>query len=428
MRKTSHVHVLAALHCGPPAYASPPSDAALAAFLEETFMSQPIPSTSLDLLRELIAFPSVSLTPNAGLMARVQEVLAAAGIASRLVPDPQDPKRCNLFASVGPGDQPGIMLSGHTDVVPVVGQPWTSPAFEATERDGRIYGRGAADMKGFVACAVMAMVHAAQQPLKRPLQLALSFDEEIGCVGVRHLLRALEGLNPAPSLCVVGEPTLMKIGTGHKGKAAYRALCCGQAGHSGLAPNFVNAIQTAADFVAALRDVQQDLAAHGAREEGYAIPYSTVHVGTIRGGTALNIVPAECELDFEIRNVAQDEPAEILARVLERTQSRMRDANASPEAALPEVQVVNTYPGLSTPDDAPAVQLLASLLPPDTTLTKVAFGTEGGLFRQQWNETAVLVCGPGSIEVAHKADEYVEISQIEACDRLMTGLIQHLCG
>jgi acetylornithine deacetylase len=390
-------------------------------------MSSHHPSNSIELLLELIAFPSVTLTPNADLMARVQELLGQAGITSMLVPDPQDASRCNLFATVGPQDVPGIMLSGHTDVVPTSGQPWTVPPFEATQRDGRIYGRGSSDMKGFVACAIMAMIHAARRPLKRPLQLALSFDEEIGCVGVRHLIRALENMRPAPALCLVGEPTLMKIGTGHKGKAAYRALCCGQAGHSGLAPRFVNAIHTASDLVAALRDVQRDLAEHGPREDGYSIPYSTVHAGTIRGGNALNIVPAECEVNFEIRNVSEDDPAEILARILELTKARMRSAQALPDATPPEVQLVNAYPGLATAEDSPAVRLLASLLPPDTPCTKVAFGTEGGLFRQQWDQTAVLVCGPGNIEVAHKADEFVEVTQIEACDQMLARLTDYLC-
>lgn len=384
--------------------------------------------SSLDLLRELIAFPSVSLTPNADLMARVQALLSEAGIASTVVSDPQDASRCNLFASVGPQDTPGVLLSGHTDVVPAKGQPWTFPPFEATERDGRIYGRGSSDMKGFVACAVVAMINAARQPLKRPLLLALSFDEEIGCVGVRHLLRALEGKLPAPSLCIVGEPTLMKIGTGHKGKAAYRAMCCGQAGHSGLAPRFVNAIHTATDLITALREVQQELAESGPQEDGYDIPYSTVHVGTIRGGRALNIVPEECELDFEIRNVSEDDPAQILAHILEATRARMTANNAHPDAVPPDVRLINAYPGLATEDDSSAVRLLTSLLPPDTARTKVAFGTEGGLFRQQWDQTPVLICGPGSIEVAHKADEYVEVSQIAACDLMLSRLTDYLCS
>lgn len=389
-------------------------------------MSTPTPDNSPDLLRELLAFESVTLTPNIELIDRVRALLAQAGIASTLVADPQDTRRSNLFASVGPQDAPGIVLSGHTDVVPVTGQRWTSPPFEATERDGRLYGRGSADMKGFVACAVMAMIRAARQPLARPLHLALSFDEEIGCVGVRHMLRALEHMKPAPLLCVVGEPTLMKIGTGNKGKAAYRALCCGQAGHSGLAPHYVNAIHTASDLISALRDVQHDLAEHGPREPGYEVPYTTVHAGTIRGGTALNIVPAECEINFEIRNVAQDDPNQILERVLELTRAKMRAAGALPDAEPPRVATVNSYPGLATPEDSAGVALLASWLPPDTPLTKAAFGTEGGLFQKLWAQTPVLICGPGSIDVAHKADEYVELSQLEACDAMMEKLTQYL--
>lgn len=389
--------------------------------------AQPVPSPSIALLETLIAFPSVSLKPNVALIDTVAQILAQAGIASIRVPDPQDPSRSNLFASVGPEGVPGVLLSGHTDVVPVDGQPWTSPPFEATHKEGRIYGRGAADMKGFVACAVTAMVAAAQRPLTRPLQLALSFDEEIGCVGVRHLLRRLEGQLPAPYLCIVGEPTLMRIGTGHKGKAAYRALCCGQAGHSGLAPRFVNAIHMASDFVAAARDVQRELAETGPREAGYGVPYSTVHVGTVHGGRALNIVPSECELSFEIRNVSDDRPELILERILARLAARVASEALYPDAPPPDIQLTNSYPSLNTPEDAPAVGLLSSLLPPGTPRTKVDYGTEGGLFRQSWAQTSVLVCGPGSIEVAHKADEYVERSQIEACDRMLQGLVDFLC-
>ncbi|TMS56786.1 acetylornithine deacetylase [Imbroritus primus] len=390
-------------------------------------MENKTPSTSVSLLETLVSFASVSLTPNIGLIHKVQEILAEAGIASTLAPDPEDPTRSNLFATVGPEGVPGVLLSGHTDVVPVEGQPWTSPPFEATHRDGRIYGRGTSDMKGFVACAIMAMVAAAKRPLKRPLQLALSFDEEIGCVGVRHLLRRLEGSLPAPYLCIVGEPTLMRIGTGHKGKAAYRAVCCGQAGHSGLAPRFFNAIHMASDLVASMRDVQRELAESGPREEGYGVPYTTVHAGVIKGGRALNIVPSECEVSFEIRNVSEDKPEAILQRILERLTARVQNEALDPAAPLPEIQMTNSYPSLNTREDSPAVDLLVSLLPPGTPCTKVDYGSEGGLFKQSWNETPVLICGPGSIEVAHKADEYVELTQIEACDRMLAGLVDFLC-
>lgn len=395
-------------------------------------MTAASPASSLALLRELITFPSVSLHPNLDLMARIQARLAEAGIHSTLVRNPDDPARTNLFASVGPADRPGILLSGHTDVVPVDGQPWQTPPFEATERDGRLYGRGSADMKGFVACAVQAMCNAARMPLQRPLLLALSYDEEIGCVGVRHLLRALEAraITP-PLLCIVGEPTLMQIGTGHKGKAAYRALCCGQAGHSGLAPRFVNALHTAADLISAMRDVQADMAAAGARESGYAIPYSTIHAGMIQGGKALNIVPSNCEVNFEIRHITADDPARILAMILARTQERIQlapiaEATRDP-APPPQIEQMNAYPGLQTAENTPAVRLLASWLPAGTACTKVAFGTEGGLFQQTWANTPVVVCGPGSIEVAHKADEYIELEQLAACDHLLARLTASLC-
>lgn len=391
-------------------------------------MNAQAPSIPLKLLRELIAFPTVSLTPNIDLIQRVRNILGEAGIDSEIVADPKDATRCNLFASVGPAGVPGIMLSGHTDVVPVTGQPWTMPPFEATERDDRIYGRGSADMKGFVACAVAAMVRAASLPLKRPLQLALSFDEEIGCVGVRHLLPVLEGRIVAPSLCIVGEPTLMQIGTGHKGKGMYRAVCCGQAGHSGLAPRFANAIHTAADLIVAMRDVQHELAETGPREEGFAVGYSTVHAGTIHGGAALNIVPDRCEIAFEVRSVSEDDPGAIVARVLERTSAGMRSGPQSVERSAPVIEQVNGYPGLRSDDDGEAIAFLAARLPAGTARTKVDYGSEGGLFKKIWGTTSVLVCGPGSIGVAHKADEYVETSQIEACDRLLSAVADSLCS
>ncbi|KKW66762.1 acetylornithine deacetylase [Lampropedia cohaerens] len=388
--------------------------------------------SSLALLHELIAFPSVSRSPNIALLERIQALLNQAGIASSLVCDPTDPGRANLFASTGPMDAPGIVLSGHTDVVPVQGQPWTSPPFEATQRDGRIYGRGSADMKGFVACAVHTMLQAADKPLQRPLHLALSYDEEIGCVGVRHLLQALRQRNlPAPLLCLVGEPTLMQIGLGHKGKSAYRARCCGQEGHSGLAPRFANAIHAAADLVSAIREVQSDLATTGPREAGYAIPYTTIHAGRIEGGKALNIVPGECVLDFEIRFVTDDHPDDVLACVREKTLVRMQQAaqlqGCTTAPAAPAIEQLVAYPGLRTASNAPGVQLLARCLPAHTPHTKVAFGTEGGLFQQLWDKTPVVVCGPGSIEVAHKADEYIELAQLDACDAMLAQLTDSLC-
>ncbi|WP_323149736.1 acetylornithine deacetylase [Pseudomonas oryzihabitans] len=376
---------------------------------------------SQDLLRTLIGFPTVSADSNLALIRHVQGLLEAADIACRLVLD-ESGRKANLYASVGPADVPGVLLSGHTDVVPVEGQAWTLPPFAGTLQDGRIYGRGACDMKGFVACAVVALLDAARgEPLKRPLQLALSHDEEIGCVGVRRLLEVLELAPVRPFLCIVGEPTQLQVALGHKGKAALRAHCHGQEGHSSRAPLHVNAIHLASDLVTALRTSQRRLAEEGTRDAAYDIPYTTLHVGRIDGGKALNIVPNLCTLDFEIRHLPADDPASLVATLQDTADALVAQARQlSPKAAI-EIETVNAYPGLDTHPSVEAVRFLQTLVEPGTAQLKVAFGTEGGLFANRL-DTPVVVCGPGSIEQAHKPDEYVEITQLEACDALLGRL------
>lgn len=380
---------------------------------------------SVELLKKLIAFPSVSLTPNMSLIEYVKQLLAEAGIESTIVRDPSG-TRANLFASTGPADVPGIALSGHTDVVPVEGQAWDTPAFEAVEKNNKIYGRGSSDMKGFVACAVHAMLRAAKQPLARPLQLVLSYDEEIGCIGVRSMLDLLAEAPIKPLLCIIGEPTLMQIAVGHKGKANYRAFCCGKEGHSSLAPNYPSAIYAATDFISGLRKTQHHVAEHGHHDHEYDIPYSTIHVGKIQGGKAMNIVPSECTVDFEIRTVANDHPEDLLAKSLEEAQKIMHEndhQHVNPQ--LPKIEMLNTYPGLNAETDKELMGLVKSLLPADTRQLKVAFGTEGGLFQKYLN-TNVLVCGPGDINMAHKPNEFVDIEQIERCDQFLSKLIGQL--
>lgn len=380
---------------------------------------------SIDILRKLIAFPTVSRDSNLALIDYARELLTRHGIECRLAPS-EDGRKANLFASLGPADRPGIMLSGHTDVVPVDGQNWTMPPFEMTESDGRLHGRGAADMKGFIACALAALVRAAGRQLHTPLHLALSYDEEIGCIGVRRLIDMLDTISPRPALCIVGEPTNMEIATGHKGKTAARAHCKGREGHSALAPLALNAIHLASDFVGALRAEQHRLEAEGARDGDYDIPYSTVHVGKIEGGVALNIVPNSCRLDFEIRNVAADDPATIMERLRLAAEAIAGDAGAiAPEAAI-DIEVTNTYPGLDTPPTSAAVAFVKSLTGANATM-KVAFGTEGGLFDQRLGIPTV-VCGPGSMAQGHKPDEFVTIEQMRRCDRMLDTLLQRLEG
>lgn len=282
-------------------------------------------------------------------------------------------------------------------------------------------------MKGFVACAIQAMLRAAHRPLARPLHLALSYDEEIGCVGVRTMLQALATTSLRPMLCIVGEPTMMQIATGHKGKAAYQALCCGREGHSSRAPAYLNAIHVAADFVRGVRAAQDEVAAYGRQDREFDIPYSTLHIGKIGGGKALNIVPNECVVDFEIRTVAGESADDLLALGLEYTRKLMAaDARDDrPRAELPTIRQVNAYPGLEACVEPEVMDAVAASLPRETPKIKVAYGSEGGLFRQHLN-APVLVCGPGSIEQAHKPDEYVDVSQIKRCDEFLERLVVKL--
>jgi len=378
---------------------------------------------SVRYLEKLIAFPTVSRDSNLDLITYVSETLREHGIASRLVPS-QDGRKANLFATVGPEDRPGIMLSGHTDVVPVDGQDWTLPPFTMTERDGKLYGRGAADMKGFLACALAAAVKASRKQLETPLHLAFSYDEEVGCLGVRSLIEVLQAAPHKPLLCIVGEPTGMQVATGHKGKIAARAVCKGREGHSALAPLALNAIHLGCDFIGALRKEQDRLAHEGARDGDYDVPYTTVHVGKINAGVALNIVPNLCQIDFEIRNVAEDDPEAILDGLrAEAARIAAEASSLAPEAAI-EIEIINSYPGLGTPASSKAVAFVKSLTGANGTI-KVAYGTEGGLFSRDLG-TPTVVCGPGSMAQGHKPDEYVSIEQIRRCDEMLDRLLDRL--
>ncbi len=264
-----------------------------------------------DILARLIAFDTVSSNPNMALMEFVRDLLSGAGIDALLIPDAGGGK-ANLYATVG-GPGPGVMLSGHTDVVPVTGQAWTKPPFALTEADGRYYGRGAADMKGFVACAIAVMIAAAGRDLRTPLHLALSYDEEIGCMGVRSLIDMLAAAPVRPAMCIVGEPTGMQVATGHKGKVALRATCVGHEGHSALAPMALNALHLAADFIGAVRGIQADVAADGVQDADYDVPYATLHVGKMQGGVQVNIVPNLAVIDWEIRAPAGEDVPGLIA-------------------------------------------------------------------------------------------------------------------
>lgn len=376
-----------------------------------------------DIFEQVMLFDTVSSRPNIDLMLYVQSVLAEAGIASLLIPDAEGGK-ANLFATTGPAGIGGVMLSGHTDVVPVEGQIWTVPPFALTEMDGRYYGRGAADMKGFVACAVAAMVDAAQRPLKVPLHLALSYDEEIGCMGVRSLIDLLAASPVQPRFCIVGEPTGMQVATGHKGKIALRATCIGREGHSALAPMALNALHLAADFVNAIRTLQARVAESGLTDGDYDVPYTTLHVGKLNGGVQVNIVPNTAVIDFEIRSLAGEDTDALIAAVQAAAEAIIAPLRADfPEAAI-RIERLWDYPGLGTASDAAVVNFVKSLTGANGTI-KVAFGTEGGLFDARLGIPTVI-CGPGSMAQGHKPDEYVSIEQMARCQDMMAALIARL--
>lgn len=368
------------------------------------------------ILADLIAFPTISRSGNRALVDHVAALFAPTSARIELTDDGAD---ANMWISVGPGDRPGVVLSGHSDVVPVAGQPWTRDPFRLSEHEGRLYGRGSADMKGFVASAIRAMLIAADRPLATPLHLAISFDEEIGCVGVRSLLDRLEARGERPLLVWIGEPTGLEVASGHKGKAAYRADCKGRAAHSALLHTGLNAIHLACDLIAGLRAVQDDLIAAGGHDPAYDPPYSTLHVGTIRGGEALNIVPDACSVEFEIRDVPGDAIADIEARVRARADAIVAAAQSA-DAAI-TIRRTNAYPALDTRHPG-ALAFARSLSGHNGRDVRLAFGTEGGLFAQRLGVPAV-VCGPGSMDQGHKPDEFVTLEQLARCDAMLARLI-----
>jgi acetylornithine deacetylase len=380
-------------------------------------------TSSLSYLERLVAFPTVSRDSNLDLIAYVAKELRALGIESQLVRS-ADGRKANLWATIGPDDKQGIVLSGHTDVVPVDGQNWSSDPFKLATREDKHYGRGSADMKGFVACC-LAMAHkAAKASLTTPLHFAFSYDEEIGCIGVRRLLDMLKAFPVRPRLCIVGEPTMLQVVTAHKGKLGYRATAHGLEAHSSLAPIGVNAIYMACDLIAAIRQIQARIAKDGPRDGDYEVPYTTLHVGKIKGGEVMNIVPNEASFDFEIRYLPEHDGTQLASRIkaaAERVAEGYRDVFRDARFTFEDLQ---SYPALNTPVDSEAVNFVRALTGGNST-GKITFGTEGGLYQKELGVPAV-VCGPGNIAVAHKPDEYVSTEQLALCDQMLGKLLERL--
>jgi acetylornithine deacetylase len=376
-------------------------------------------STS-ETLAALVGFPTISRSSNRDLMSWLGARLSGFGARVRVMPG-TDADRINLLATLGPDGPDGIILSAHVDVVPVAGQSWSSDPFRLTENDGRLHGRGSVDMKGFLAGMVSAAELAARLPLRRPLHLAISHDEEIGCVGVRPMLSALAEEQFMARACIVGEPTGLRVGAGHKGKVAMLIRGRGVAAHSANPGLGVNAIGMAAAMVAEVEASAHWLATEGLRDAAYTVPHGTAQVGTIAGGTALNIVPADCTLTAELRLPA-GEDADALLRRLRAVAARIGHERGGEIT----VEVTNAYPGLGEPDNSPALAL-ATAAGGSLPLVKLDFGTEGGLFREMLGIPTV-VCGPGSIDRAHKPDEYITREELAAGDAFLARAVQSLAS
>tara|TARA_R110002110_G_scaffold154154_6_gene347927 strand:+ start:2263 stop:3417 length:1155 start_codon:yes stop_codon:yes gene_type:complete len=373
------------------------------------------------ILERLIEFDTVSHKSNLGLMAYVADLLRGAGIDSTLIPDATGEK-ANLFAVVGPADVPGVVLSGHVDVVPVEGQTWTRPPFELTQEGTRLYGRGTTDMKGFDACAIALMLQAAERRLKVPLILALSHDEEVGCRGVGSMIDAMAAWPVQPRLCIVGEPTGLLAAIGHKGKVALRVTCTGRSAHSSTAPLALNAIHLAMDFGQAVRRLQARIAAEGPFDIEYDVPYTTLHLGKISGGVQVNIVANRSTIDMEIRSLAGHDPALQIAELEAAAQEIVAPLRQDfPEAAI-VIERLWQYPGLGTAPGAEVVSFVKGLNGGNGHL-KVAYGTEGGMFAERLGLPTV-VCGPGSMDQGHMPDEYIEEAQLQRCEAMMIRLLE----
>jgi acetylornithine deacetylase len=382
-------------------------------------------SSSRELLAHLVGFPTVSRDSNLALIAFIRTYLERQGVPCELIYD-EARRKANLFATLGPDRGGGVVLSGHTDVVPVDGQAWTTDPFTVAERQGRLYGRGTADMKGFIACVLAAVPTFLARPLRVPVHLAFSYDEEVGCLGVRSMLDALQRRPHPPSLCLIGEPTELEPVLGHKGKLAMRCQVKGAACHSAYAPQGVNAIEYAARLIGHLGELGQALARPERHDPRFDPPFSTVQTGVIRGGQALNIVPADCAFDFEIRALPDLDPLQVVRQLQTYADTDLLPRMHAVDATTAiELQPLSAYPGLLTPPDSEAARLLAHLCGSEAFDT-VAFGTEGGLFAQAGIPT--VVCGPGSMAQGHKPDEFITCEQLDRCDALLRRLADYVSG
>lgn len=376
---------------------------------------------SLALIRRLIAFDTVSRNSNLELIHYVQDYLSGFGIQSHLVANPEGTK-ANLFATVGPNVEGGVVLSGHTDVVPVDGQPWDTPPFDVVEKEGRLYGRGTCDMKAFSAVALALVPYMLQRGLKRPVHFALSYDEEVGCFGAPSMIERLCTDIARPSAVIVGEPTSMRPIVAHKGIAALRTTVRGHEAHSSQVHRGVSAVMTAARLITFIDDMMAENKANTDPACRFEPPYTTLHVGTVQGGTAINIISRECSFVWDIRTLPGDDWRHYFNRFQAYVQSLLPAMKAiAPEADI-TTDILADAPPLQD-RGGPAQELVFSLCGHQHTGV-VPYAAEAGQFQEKG--FSVVLCGPGSIDQAHQPNEYIDIDQVTACEQFLKELIDRL--
>jgi acetylornithine deacetylase len=380
---------------------------------------------SIEILDALVGFDTTSRNSNLPLIGWIEDYLDRHGVAHERIPDRSGTKS-NVWATIGPAGTPGYILSGHTDTVPVDGQTWASDPFRLARRDGKLFARGSTDMKGFLACCLAAVPAMTARPLGQPIHLAISYDEEVGCVGVRDMIARLKEAPVRPAGCFVGEPTSMGVVIGHKGKRSLRVTVRGQTCHSSLAPQGVNAVEYAARLIVKIRDMAERFASEGARDPLYDVPFTTGHTGVVSGGTALNIVPDACWFEFEFRTIAADDAGALIGEVMAYARDMLEPAMkaVAPQAGI-TFEEKSGFPGLETPASAELVGFTKQLAGAND-LAKVAYGTEAGLFAAAGIPSVVI--GPGSIDQAHKADEFVAESELAKCGVFLDRLLARCSG
>ena len=378
--------------------------------------------STVEILERLVACPTVSRDSNLPLIEWVRNYLFEHGVASHLVHDDTG-RKSNLFASIGPEVAGGLVFSGHTDVVPVDGQAWTSDPFALTPRESRLYARGACDMKGFIAAALSRVPVLRAERLTRPVHLMFSYDEEIGCLGAPRMIAAASQRIPKPAVVIVGEPTSMRVANEHKGICTSRTTVTGSEAHSSLTHQGVSAVMVASDLIARLGEIARELAARSGASR-FIPPYTTVSANTIQGGNATNILAGHCEFTWDIRALPGETPDRVLAALAEFAERERERLAAEGKRCSIDTQVLANVPPLKA-DHGRAEQLARAVGEAGEDTITVPFATEGGQFqRAGWS---TVVCGPGSIEQAHKPDEFIERSELQACEAFLDRAVARQC-